>query len=234
MVRRRFAVNTPPVFRAALAAFCLVGAAGCKHDTVVAPRLEATCSASPSSGAAPLAVAFSLNVTGADGPFTVVAAYGDGSSGAAPDRPHTFEAAGIYPVAFTVSTASQSARCAVTVTVTVAPVVPVPIENTPPHPVYKSTPPADANDRIAGKAPLSVRFAMCDSSDVDRDVLRWTMDFQGDGTNEVDGTTGGACRHDFTYAVGTYRPKICVTDLGPDGRTLHPFQCKTFQVTVTP
>ena len=66
--------------------------------------------------------------------------------------------------------------------------------------------------------------------DVDKDVLRWTMDFRGDGINEVDGTTGGACRRDFTYAAGTYRPRICVTDLGPDREPLHPFQCKTYTV----
>jgi hypothetical protein len=75
---------------------------------------------------------------------------------------------------------------------------------------------------------------MCGSSDVDHDVLRWTMDFQGDGKDEVDGTTGGACRRDFTYAVGTWKPRICVTDLLADGSNAHAFQCKAYTVAATP
>ncbi len=214
---------------AALAA--LLG--GCRGDTLVAPKLEATCAANPASGVAPLLVTFNLSVAGAEGPFIVGVNYGDGLAGADPDRPHTFVAAGVYTVAFTVSTARQSARCSTTVSVSPLPIVPVLVENTPPRAVFQTTPPAGPGDQIVGPAPLAIRFNMCGSSDVDLDVLRWTMDFQGDGTNEVDGTTGGACRRDFTYAAGTYRPRICVTDLGPDREPLHPFQCKTYTVTAS-
>lgn len=114
--------------------------------------------------------------------------------------------------------------------VTPLPIVPVLIENTPPRAVFDTIPRAGPGDLIVGKAPLTIRFNMCASSDVDKDVLRWTMDFRGNGINEVDGTTGGACRRDFTYTAGTYRPRICVTDLGPDREPLHPFQCKTYTV----
>src|SRR6266542_3835825 len=169
---------------------------GCRGDTLVAPKLEATCAANPASGVAPLLVTFNLSVAGAEGPFTVGVNYGDGIAGPLP-------------------------------------LVPVPIENTPPRAVFQTTPPAGPGDQIVGPAPLAIRFNMCGSSDVDHDVLRWTMDFQGDGTNEVDGTTGGACRRDFTYAAGTYRPRICVTDLGPDREPAHPFQCKTYTVTAS-
>ena len=206
---------------------------GCRGDTPVAPSLQATCAANPASGVAPLLVTFSLSVAGAEGPFTVGVSYGDGTAGADPDRPHTFVAAGAYAVVFTVSTARQSARCSTTVSVSPLPLVPVSIGNTPPQAVFQTTPPAGPGDQIAGSAPLAIRFNMCGSSDVDKDVLRWTMDFQGDGTNEVDGTTGGACRRDFTYAAGTYRPRICVTDLGPDREPAHPFQCKTYTVTAS-
>ncbi|PYQ21309.1 MAG: hypothetical protein DMF79_08475 [Acidobacteria bacterium] len=214
---------------AALAA--LLG--GCRSDTLVAPKLEATCAANPAQGIAPLRVSFNLSVAGADGAFTVEVSYGDGTAGADPDRPHTFVAAGAYTVAFTVSTARQSARCSTTVSVSPLPIVPVSIGNTPPQAVFDTIPRAGPGDQIAGAAPLAIRFNMCGSSDVDHDVLRWTMDFQGDGTNEVDGTTGGACRRDFTYAAGTYRPRICVTDLGPEREPAHPFQCKTFTVTAS-
>ena len=214
---------------AALAA--LLG--GCRSDTLVAPKLEATCAANPAQGVAPLLVSFNLSVAGAEGPFTVAVSYGDGTAGADPDRPHTFVAAGAYTVAFTVSTAHQSARCSTTVSVSPLPIVPVSIGNTPPRAVFDTIPRAGPGDQIVGTAPLAIRFNMCGSSDVDHDVLRWTMDFQGDGNNEVDGTTGGACRRDFTYAAGTYRPRICVTDLGPEREPAHPFQCKTFTVTAS-
>jgi len=206
---------------------------GCHGDSPVAPSLEATCAANPAQGVAPLLVSFNLNVAGAEGAFTVGVNYGDGTSGSDPDRTHTFVAAGTYTVAFTVTTDRQSARCSTSVTVTPLPIVPAPIENTPPRAVFDVIPRPGPGDVIAGTAPLTIRFNMCGSSDVDLDVLRWTMDFQGDGRNEVDGTTGGACRRDFTYAAGTYHPKICVTDLGPDREPVHPFQCKTFTVTAS-
>jgi PKD repeat protein len=220
----------------ALAALAAMAAACGKGDTVVAPRLEATCAARPAAGSAPLLVSFTLAVAGAEGPFQVAVSYGDGATGTDPDRPHTFVGAGAYTTAFTVSTATQSARCAVAIVVA-APVivtVPVPIVNTPPVAFFQTTPAAGPGDQIAGRAPLSVRFNMCGSSDADRDPLRWTMDFQGDGTLEVDGTTGADCRRDTVYATGTYRPRICVTDLGEDRQPLHPFQCKVYTVTATP
>jgi len=220
-----------PSLRMVLAGALGVGLGSCHGDTLVGPRLEATCSANPATGPAPLLVAFNLGVSGADGAFTVAVSYGDGASGTEPDRPHTFVAPGVYTASFTVTTATQSARCASTVSATAPQIVPVPIENTPPRAVFETTPAAGPGDQLTGKAPLTIRFNMCGSSDIDHDVLRWTMDFQGDGKNEVDGTTGG---RDFTYVVGTYKPRICVTDLRADGSDAHAFQCKAYTVTATP
>lgn len=220
--------------RIVLAAAVGLALGSCHGDTLVGPRLEATCSANPATGPAPLLVAFNLGVSGAEGSFTVAVAYGDGASGTEPDRTHTFVAPGVYTASFTVSTATQSARCASTVTATTPPIVPVPLDDTPPKAVFETLPAAGPGDQIAGKAPLAVRFNMCGSSDVDREVLRWTMDFQGDGRNDVDGTTGAACRRTFTYAAGTYQPRICVTDLRADGSNAHAFQCKSYMVTATP
>lgn len=227
-------MGTPPSLRIVLAAALGAALWSCHGDTLVGPRLEATCSANPATGPAPLIVAFSLGVSGADGAFTVAVSYGDGSSGTEPDRPHTFVTPGVYTASFTVSTATQSARCASTVSATSPSIVPVPIDDTPPKASFDTIPAAGPGDQIAGKAPLTIRFNMCGSSDVDLEVLRWTMDFQGDGRNEVDGTTGGACRRVFTYAAGTYEPRICVTDLRADGSNAHPFQCKSYTVTATP
>jgi hypothetical protein len=110
----------------------------------------------------------------------------------------------------------------------------VPIENQPPNAVFKTTPEAGANGKITGAAPLIVRFNMCPSGDPDGDRLLFTMDFNGDGRNEVEGTSGAACRRDSDpYPVGTFTARICVTDIGPDGKPLHPFQCATYQVTAS-
>jgi len=207
---------------------------GCEGDTLVAPSLEASCGASPAAGTAPLLVRFTLNVAGAAGPFSVAVAYGDGEAGRDPDQPHTYVTPGAYTAAFTVTTETQSARCSVAVEVSPLPLTVEPIENTPPVAVFQTTPAARPGDRIEGPAPLAVRFNMCASSDVDRDVLRFTMDFEGDGSNEVDGTTGGACRRDHTYAAGAYRPRVCVTDLRRDGSPAHPFQCRVYGLTAGP
>lgn len=211
----------------------LLAWSGCQADTVVRPTLAATCSAEPSSGAVPLSVNFNLNVAGAEGSFAVAIAYGDGSSGSDPGASHIYSAAGAYTVTFTVRTASQSALCSANVNVS-APPAPTPPPNQPPVAVFKTTPVAGAGNVITGAVLLGVRFNLCASHDPEQDVLYFTMDFQGDGTYDIGGTTGAQCRHDYTYAVGTYRPKVCVTDLGPDRAPAHPYQCERYTVQVNP
>lgn len=83
----------------------------CDKESVVAPSLSVTCGASPSSGRAPLAVNFSLNVAGAQGGTTVRINYGDGASGTEVSAPHTYSSAGSYTASFNVSTPTQSALC---------------------------------------------------------------------------------------------------------------------------
>ena len=155
---------------------------GCQEgDTVTAPALGATCEARPSSGPGPLTVAFLLSVSGAEGPFIVAISYGDGTSGTNPDAPHTYAVGGAFTVSFTVTTATQSARCSTTVTAQPGtPPSPPPSSNQPPTPVFKSTPDA-AGSTISGTAPLAVRFNMCASTDPERDRLYYLMDFDGDG-----------------------------------------------------
>jgi hypothetical protein len=222
--------------RALLTLLALAGAACQKEETTItAPALGATCEAAPGSGAAPLTVSFVLGVSGAAGPFTVGVSYGDGQSGGNPDLPHTYGAPGSYTASFTVSTATQSARCATTVAVLPANVgpSPPPSGNLPPEAVFKSTPGASGHT-IAGTAPLAVTFNMCATGDPEGDPLFFWMDFQGDGKFEVHGTTGASCRRENVYAAGTWKPLLCVTDLGPAGEELHPQQCQPFTVAVTP
>jgi hypothetical protein len=227
-------MKRPPALALAAAAAALVLLPACREDeNVVAPTLVATCEARPASGTAPLPVTFVVGVSGAEGYFAVAISYGDGTSGTNPDAPHTYTAAGSYLASFTVSTATQSARCSTTVAVTAPPPPPA---NLPPTPVFKSTPDAGGayRDKVSGTAPLGVRWNMCPSTDPDRDILWFSYDFDGNGRFDREGTTGAFCRTDYVYAAGTWRTKLCVHDIGPGFEPLHPDQCKTFTVTVTP
>src|SRR5712692_6235900 len=98
-----------------------VSFSSCDKQTPVAPSLSATCSASPSSGTAPLNVSFVLNVAGAQGGISVKVSYGDGASSTDVSTPHTYRTAGSYAASFEVSTQSQSALCTAAVQVVAAP-----------------------------------------------------------------------------------------------------------------
>jgi len=210
----------------------VVGPACQEEETVTPPALSATCEARPSSGPAPLAVSFLLGVSGAEGPFSVAVSYGDGASGTNPDAPHTYATAGSFTAAFTVTTATQSARCSTAITVQAGP-SPPPDTNQPPNAVFKSTPDA-VRGTISGTAPLSVRFNMCLTSDPDGDKVYFTMDFNGDGNIDQGGTTGGNCRRDHVYAAGTWTAHNCLRDIDANGKAFHEDQCKTYTVVATP
>jgi hypothetical protein len=221
----------------ACVAALLLGVAGpgCQEgDTITAPALGATCEARPSSGPVPLTVAFLLSVSGAEGPFSVAVSYGDGTSGTNPDAPHTYAVGGAFTVSFTVTTATQSARCSTTVTAQPGtPPSPPPSSNQPPTPVFKSTPDA-AGSTISGTAPLSVRFNMCASSDPEGDRLYFFHDFDGDGRIDWAGTTGAHCRADHVYSAGTWKARNCLHDTDANGEALHNDLCKVYSVVVTP
>lgn len=222
-----------PLAVAALPLGALLVLPGCEtNETVVVPTLVATCEARPASGRAPLSVSFLLGVTGAQGAFAVTIAYGDGDSGTNPDAPHTYASAGTYVASFTVATPTQSARCPVTVTVE----APLPPVNRPPDVVFETAPRAGGpnGDRITGPAPLTVRFDLCASSDPEGDVLYFMMDRDGNGAYDSGGTTGAYCRRSWTYAAGSWRPKVCVRELDASGQPLHEDQCRTYTVVAAP
>jgi PKD domain len=204
------------------------------EETTTAPTLSATCSANPSTGPAPLAVSFNLAVAGATGTPQVSVDYGDGSTGTNPDVVHRYASVGLFTAAFTVSASGQTARCAATVTVVASTVPTIPIGNTPPTAVFRTTPDAVPGDQITGASPLVVRFNMCPSADPDGDRLLFTMDFNGDGRNEVEGTSGANCRRDSTpYLTGAHTAHVCVTDMDDAGRPRHGFQCRTYRIVVS-
>jgi hypothetical protein len=220
----------------------LACAAGCNEDTPGTPTLSAACTASPASGAAPLRVVFTLDVAGAQGAFNVAVDYGDGTAGSDPAQAHVYGSAGAFPAAFTVTTATQSARCSTIVTVS-APQPspsPSPSANQPPQAVFL-THPAAAGATVAGTAPLEVKFNMCRTADPERDPLRFQMDLDGNGVFEHLGSTGADCRHSAKYAAGSHTARICVTDLDcatwpscAGTPALHPLLCRSYSIEVSP
>jgi PKD domain len=213
---------------------------GCKKESPAAPSLVLTCSATPASGPAPLAVSFALSVAGAQGGFSVVISYGDGATGGDASARHVYVAPGGYTATFTVSTATQSALCSAPVLVE-APPIPSPTPASSPAPnqqpsaVFRTTPEPDAGNTFTSSPPLTIAFSMCASLDPDGDPLDFTMDFEGDGIIDVHGTTGADCRRSYTYtASGTYVPEMCVTDLLPSLAPAHKYQCKDYVVKITP
>jgi len=204
------------------------------RDSGTAPTLSATCTANPSTGLVPLAVSFNLSVAGGEGPLEIAVDYGDGSRGTNPDAIHTYLTPGLYTAAFTVTSRDQTARCATTIGAATSTLTILPIIDLPPNAVFRTTPDAGLGGQITGTAPFVVRFNMCPTGDPEGDRLLFTMDFDGDGRNEVEGSSGAACRRDSNpYAIGSYNPRICVTDLGPDGKPLHAFQCAVYRVTAS-
>jgi len=204
---------------------------GCQEDSVLSPALTATCEARPGAGPVPLTVTFLLSVSGAEGPVTVAVNYGDGQSGTNPDAPHTYATGGSFTASFNVTTATQSARC--TAAVAVSGSTSPQGGNQPPTAVFRTTP-AAVNREIIGKAPLSVSFNMCATSDPEGDELYFLMDFDGDEKYDFGGITGFHCRADRVYALGTTKPVICVYDRDKNRQALHPDICESYTVIATP
>ena len=141
-------------------------------------------------------------------------------------------------VLITVSTSTQSARCS----------TPVEVSggaggsgtgpdggadgNLEPMATFKTTPDAAAG-KITGTAPFMVRYNVCLTADPEGDTLYFTMDLDGDGKLDVRGSTGASCRADWTYAAGTWFAEVCVTDILPDGKRLHDFQCEGYTVVAS-
>jgi hypothetical protein len=212
---------------------------GCNEgDTVTAPALSAACSATPAAGEAPLEVAFALSVAGAEGPVSVQVSYGDDTTGTDPDATHVYGEGGLYTASFSVSTPSQSARCSTPVEVGVGAGAVVPGEpedpdgNQAPVITFKTTPGAVAG-KIKSPAPLMVRYNVCLTADPEGDTLYFSMDLDGDGKLDVRGSTGASCRADWIYAMGTWTAEVCVTDILPDGKRLHPLQCEKYTVVAS-
>jgi hypothetical protein len=216
-----------------VAVFALIGCND-NDNNPAAGSLTLACSASPTSGTAPLQVGFTVVTTGATGPFTIAVNFGDGTTATGSSVGHLYTTPGNYTAQFSASgSGGSSGQCSASIAVQAPPPGPVgPVGNQPPDAVFKTNP-ASVGGTISGTAPLEVLFNMCPTSDPDHDTLFFTMDFQLDGILDVHGTTGADCRRAFTYPLGTTRARICVSDTD-GGAALHPAQCETYTIDATP
>src|SRR5512143_1092730 len=135
----------------------------CDHQTTAPTAMLAIqCAAVPAGGAAPLSVAFTLDVQNAPGALTFDISYGDGARSGDPDARHVYSAAGEYVASITLSSGTQTARCSVPISVSTP--TPAPTgDNAWPNASFRTTPVA-AGATITGRAPLTVQFNMCRSS----------------------------------------------------------------------
>src|SRR5215471_18925323 len=158
--------------------------------TVTGPRPVANFSASPTSGQAPLTVAFSDASTGKI--TTRMWNFGDGTSSTAQSPTHTYSTIGTYTVRLTAI--GPGGNNTVTKTDYITVTGPPPVAN------FSASP-------SSGQAPLAVTFT--DSSSGGITTRMWNF---GDGTS---GTTQSPTH---TYSTpGTYTVQLTVT--GPNGST---------------
>src|SRR5262245_43153554 len=117
----------------------------------------------------------------------------------------------------------------------------VPTAEGAPRVVFKIKPGADANGVIGGSGspdkPLNVTFNTCASVDPDNDPLLYSIDVDGNGTLDDQGTTGGHCRQTIPYAAEAgeprrIRPTVCVVDLDAAGQPRRERVCKTYTIEV--
>jgi hypothetical protein len=97
------------------------------------------------------------------------------------------------------------------------------VANDPPDVVFRTTPRADATGRIVGRAPLTVTFNMCPTTDPDEgDELKFKYDFDGTGVFER-----GRCRGTHVYRkAGCKMATVCASDRQPTNGDI----CRTYQV----
>ena len=177
------------------------GATGVATQVIeVAPNLAPTAAASatPTTGKAPLLVAFEgSGSTDADGTIVSYAwDFGDGSTSTDADPSHTYLLPGSYSAELTV-TDDDGGVDTTTVTIEVA-------ANVAPTAVANATP-------TAGQVPLTVAFSGSTSADSDGTIVSYAWDF-GDGNSST------AADPTYTYSsTGTYTATLTVTD--DDGAT---------------
>ena len=171
---------------------------GCNGGGVpTAPNQAPTASftATPTSGVAPLGVAFNAsNSSDSDGSITSYAwDFKDGSTGNGQSINHTFSSIGSYNVLLTV-TDNEGASDSTTKTINVTET-----PNQSPTASFTANP-------TSGVAPLGVAFNASNSSDSDGSITSYAWDFK-------DGSTGNGQSINHTFSsIGSYNVELTITD----------------------
>jgi len=173
--------------------------------------LEASFTATPTSGSTPLLVDFdaSSSTFPANAVITYTWDFGDGTTGAGETVSHTYTQSGSYATTLTISdgvTSDISEIVTITVTEIDVPVATARI----------------TADVTTGTAPTIINFDASASTISDNSVLSFTWDF-GDGTTDV----GATVSHEYT-AVGEY--VVTVRAANADGI----FDTATETITINP
>jgi PKD repeat protein len=154
----------------------------------VSPSLVANSSATPTSGAAPLALAFNGSAIGGLAPFNYAWSFGDGASSASQNPSHTYAIAGTYTVTLSITDANRVLANATALTIVVTPGLGI----------------APSVSPTAGDAPLTVVFTAGASGGTSPYAYAWTF---GDGGS----STLQNPSHTYTSA-GTYTASLTVRD----------------------
>lgn len=155
----------------------------------------ASFTATPTTGTAPLLVAFDASASSDADVGDVLSFswdFGDGNNGTGETTDHTYTTPGTYTVTLTVSDGEDSATATTTITVESD-------TNQPPVAAF-------VTNTISGLAPLVVNFDATISSDPDDDPLTYSWDF-GDGASG----TGVTFTHTYTTS-GFYTAILTVSD----------------------
>jgi len=161
---------------------------GAYEYTGLLPPLSAGANASPISGQPPLTVHFTGSANGGTPPYTYRWDFGDGQWSSLQNPSHTYETAGDYIAALTV-TDKDAAKAVSSVNIAVG------------NPALAATITADAT---SGNAPLTVHFKGSASGGVTPYAYRW--DFG-------DGQSSSFQNPSHTYpAAGSYSATLTVTD----------------------
>jgi len=158
---------------------------------------NASFTASPTSGNAPLAVSF--NASNSNDPDGTIVSYswtfGDGGTGTGVSPSHTYNIADTYTATLTVTDddgATDSVSTQIQVTT-------APIPNQVPNASFTASP-------TSGNAPLAVSFNAANSNDPDGTIVSYSWTFGDGGTG-----TGVSPSHTYNIA-DTYTATLTVTD----------------------